>query len=1214
MMNRFAVLLGLLLGLWALPARAQITAIDDSFDEDPCASGDWVCLGNTRWIDPLFPLCDDPNNPSNPDCNLYDPGEGYVLVTRAVGNQNGNMFRTEQIEWNNFRLTAVVELRDGSIGRPADGMAIVVVGGNNPPPLGCAGGSLGVGGLGSSPTMFFEFDNWDCNPPGDNGVSGTGPPDDNHVAFGYSPTGFDCNGLPAHAFAHVPVLLNNKQPPPSPPNRFLFQVQVKNGLVTCDIANPDAGMPKTRMYTYQIPNFEPFSGFLGVTGSTGGAWQNQILHSIKIDDITGICLFAPAEGRRRVTNLSRTDKLPVYSQGDNLKVAIELTNIRQPSPADDCDIPTELTISETLPATWTAASISDGGTFAGGVVTWVLKGAAVKARTLTYTTVALTGDPRAIFSGIMQETNVANVDPFGIGGDLGAILDTPTKDGFITQWLLLGPYGQLGSDTPGSLNLERDYLTDGAAIDEFSVLPKDGDTVNTNFSVAGSTSYQNGVFTTPTWQSYAAQDLTALDTINLNTILSSTAQPDPSNVMAYALTYVNNTTGGDLNVNLDTASDDSIAVSIGRCSVLQKSIPRGMGTSETVEESTPVTLKPGVNRLLVKVFEGGGGWGFRLRFSDPGSGLPIEAPAIGLSLDPSANGGAHLDPDVGCPAAIISSPQLVGKAPFEAHLSGSKSFGRSGRAVTGYSWVFGDGNNGNGAEVVHTYANPGDYTVELTVTDAGGSTGTESRDVHVLAGGIALLGDGWDTVVPSGAGVFASTVEGIKTLHLPAGDDTTLQSGGDLAVEITALPPGETEFPVAVLLRNVGEHQTGLTIVQKTTGVTSALGFDTQSNNDPNAAPPFGVLARDNVPREDTLAADHIYRVQDPTVSDAYSPFTWVPTSEAKLKLQLGINILHLDNRRTPSGPADNGNQVAAIVFGGDSVGLTGRVLACPVTPTGLKPTANPFCQISLDWADNPGQVQGYNVYRAAAAAGPYTKIASLLPTSDYLDTGLAAATTYYYKVSASLPECESQLTAQRNAKTPATCQVPVAPDPPLALNAVGGDKQETLTWSAPTTGPAPTGYAVYRSDTPGGPYTKKADTAATVLTYTDTGLADSTSYCYVVRSKNSTLESVNSNEDCDKTAGVGGGPTFRRGDVDSNGVVEITDAVKLLGYLFLGGGTPECLEAGDTDNNGNIDITDAVTNLGYQFLGQAPPAAPGPLNCGPDPADPMLGCTKGCQ
>jgi hypothetical protein len=167
------------------------------------------------------------------------------------------------------------------------------------------------------------------------------------------------------------------------------------------------------------------------------------------------------------------------------------------------------------------------------------------------------------------------------------------------------------------------------------------------------------------------------------------------------------------------------------------------------------------------------------------------------------------------------------------------------------------------------------------------------------------------------------------------------------------------------------------------------------------------------------------------------------------------------------------------------------------------------------------------------------------------------------------------------------------------------------LTWSAPAAGAAPSSYLVKRGAA-GGPYSQVAE--VNITTYTDTGLDDNTQYCYVVASKKGAGVSVDSGESCAKTSAAGGGPTFRRGDVDANGVVEITDAVKLLGYLFLGGGTPECLEAGDTDNNGTIDITDAVTNLGYQFLGQAPPAAPGPINCGADPVQPMLGCVKGCQ
>lgn len=81
----------------------------------------------------------------------------------------------------------------------------------------------------------------------------------------------------------------------------------------------------------------------------------------------------------------------------------------------------------------------------------------------------------------------------------------------------------------------------------------------------------------------------------------------------------------------------------------------------------------------------------------------------------------------------------------------------------------------------------------------------------------------------------------------------------------------------------------------------------------------------------------------------------------------------------------------------------------------------------------------------------------------------------------------------------------------------------------------------------------------------------------------------------------------FKRGDSDGNGVVEITDAIRTLNWLFTGGAQPPCLDAADSDDTGQIDISDAVRGLGYLFLGGAPPLPPGPDSCGPDVADDEL-------
>lgn len=77
----------------------------------------------------------------------------------------------------------------------------------------------------------------------------------------------------------------------------------------------------------------------------------------------------------------------------------------------------------------------------------------------------------------------------------------------------------------------------------------------------------------------------------------------------------------------------------------------------------------------------------------------------------------------------------------------------------------------------------------------------------------------------------------------------------------------------------------------------------------------------------------------------------------------------------------------------------------------------------------------------------------------------------------------------------------------------------------------------------------------------------------------------------------------FLRGDVDGNGSVEITDAIRLLNYLFLGGDPPTCLDAADVADSGSIDISGAISILNYLFLGGRPPAIPFP-NQGLDPTE----------
>jgi hypothetical protein len=89
---------------------------------------------------------------------------------------------------------------------------------------------------------------------------------------------------------------------------------------------------------------------------------------------------------------------------------------------------------------------------------------------------------------------------------------------------------------------------------------------------------------------------------------------------------------------------------------------------------------------------------------------------------------------------------------------------------------------------------------------------------------------------------------------------------------------------------------------------------------------------------------------------------------------------------------------------------------------------------------------------------------------------------------------------------------------------------------------------------------------------------------------------------------------------MNADGTLDISDAVSILGHLFLGnsptlpcdGGTASSPGAGalkivDVNADGKIDISDPVGILGFLFLGAKPPA----LGTG---CVRIVGCPEKCQ
>ena len=74
----------------------------------------------------------------------------------------------------------------------------------------------------------------------------------------------------------------------------------------------------------------------------------------------------------------------------------------------------------------------------------------------------------------------------------------------------------------------------------------------------------------------------------------------------------------------------------------------------------------------------------------------------------------------------------------------------------------------------------------------------------------------------------------------------------------------------------------------------------------------------------------------------------------------------------------------------------------------------------------------------------------------------------------------------------------------------------------------------------------------------------------------------------------------FVRGDVDTNGALNITDPIRIAQYLFFGGPWISCAVAADANDDASADVSDVIFLLLHLFAGGAPPGAPYP-DCGPD-------------
>ena len=172
--------------------------------------------------------------------------------------------------------------------------------------------------------------------------------------------------------------------------------------------------------------------------------------------------------------------------------------------------------------------------------------------------------------------------------------------------------------------------------------------------------------------------------------------------------------------------------------------------------------------------------------------------------------------------------------------------------------------------------------------------------------------------------------------------------------------------------------------------------------------------------------------------------------------------------------------------------------------------TATPGdAEVALSWSASAGAAS-YVLKRGETGGGPYIQIGSA-PSASYIDAGLTNGTVYYYVVVAVNGTGESA-SSDEAAATPDETAAPAAaaaiPAVPTGIVATAAEEQVGLTWTASA---GARSYQVKRAGSEGGPYSIVASSASTF--YADTGLANGSTYYYVVSALGSAGESSDSTQ-----------------------------------------------------------------------------------------------------
>jgi transcriptional regulator CtsR len=230
--------------------------------------------------------------------------------------------------------------------------------------------------------------------------------------------------------------------------------------------------------------------------------------------------------------------------------------------------------------------------------------------------------------------------------------------------------------------------------------------------------------------------------------------------------------------------------------------------------------------------------------------------------------------------------------------------------------------------------------------------------------------------------------------------------------------------------------------------------------------------------------------------------------------------------------------------YSNEASATTPASVSPPVAPANLSATPVSSSQINLSWTDQSGNETGFQIERKTGAGGTYALIVTTAANATaYSDSGLVEGATYFYRVRAANGAGNSAYSNESSATTSAS--LPAAPAN-LSATAVSAS-QINLTWTDQSTNE--TGFQIERKTGAGGSYAQIGTAAANATAYSDSGVAEGTTYFYRVWAVNGTVNSAESNEANATTPSSGTGSSGGGG----GGGCSISPEGKLKGESPLG-------------------------------------------------------------